>query len=581
LAQGGGRGGAQEVAGAPTAADAFSGTNVQEASVDEADLVKSDGRRLFALHGELLLAIDIGGSQPRLLGELRIGGGARELLLRGDRLLVIGDGSGGVVDGPVAMRELAPTGRGEVRLTEVAVGDPAAMRIARTLDVPGAYVTARLTGGEARVVVTTAPDLPVATSGPVEAAAHAAARAGLRAFVPRTRLRSRITHRTFRRPLAACREVRRPARFSGLDLLTVLTVDLDRGLYSIERDAILAGAQVVYETPRSLYVASQRWVRGMDDPEDVPATLTTEIHRFDAAPGEGTRYAASGSVPGFLLNQFAMSEHRGALRVASTREPTWLTPSAAPLAERERERSESMVSVLRERAGRLAQVGRIDGLGRGERIYAVRFIGDAGYVVTFRQVDPLYTLDLSEAERPRVAGELEITGYSAYLHPLGDGLLLGVGQDATEQGLRLGAQASLFDVRDPAAPRRLAHLRLGTDSSTQVEGDHRAFLWWAPTRTAVLPVDSWSSGVYGSEAIGLRAGRADGLREIGRLSHGGDRWPARIRRSFVVGGRLYTLSDRGVASARLDSLQPTGFLSFPPAADGGGVGVEPGSPGSG
>ena len=117
--------------------------------------------------------------------------------------------------------------------------------------------------------------------------------------------------------------------------------------------------------------------------------------------------------------------------------------------------SESAVTVLREQGGRLAQIGQVGGLGRGERIYAARFLGDVGYLVTFRQVDPLYTIDLSNPAAPKVAGELKITGYSAYLHPIGEDLLLGVGQEASEQGRRLGAQVSLFDVSDPASPKRL------------------------------------------------------------------------------------------------------------------------------
>ena len=83
---------------------------------------------------------------------------------------------------------------------------------------------------------------------------------------------------------------------------------------------------------------------------------------------------------------------------------------------------------------KLVEVGRVGGLGRGERIYSVRFIGEVGYVVTFRQVDPLYTVDLAHPEKPRVIGELKVPGYSAYLHPVGPGRLLGVGQDADSQG---------------------------------------------------------------------------------------------------------------------------------------------------
>jgi len=150
----------------------------------------------------------------------------------------------------------------------------------------------------------------------------------------------------------------------------------------------------------------------------------TEIHRFEATSAGTTAYRSSGQVSGFVLNQFALSEHDGHLRVASTDEPEWFPDGSS------RRLSESSVTVLHERGSKLVRVGGVDGLGKGEEIYAVRFAGDKGYVVTFREVDPLYTLDLSQPSRPRVAGELKIRGYSAYLHPVSDDLLLGVGQDA-------------------------------------------------------------------------------------------------------------------------------------------------------
>ncbi len=331
--------------------------------------------------------------------------------------------------------------------------DPAAMTVSRTLTVDGQYVSARLTGGTARVILNSPPDLtPVATSAPntgtgvAQSARAAAARLGLRAFVPETVIRSNISRRTFRRPLVGCGAVSRPGSYSGLDLLTVMTIDLDRGLYSVDRDAVIAAAQVVYASTSSIYIASQRYVPSLDTPADVPARMTTEIHRFDASDPDRTTYRSSGSVPGFVLNQFAMSEDKGVLRVATTEDPLWMNGA-------QQQDSESGVSVLREQGGRLVTVGRLGGLGKGERIYAVRFLGDTGYLVTFRQVDPLFTLDLSDPEHPRQVGELKVAGYSAYLHPIGDGLLIGVGQDATAAGIRQGPQVSLFDVSDAGRAR--------------------------------------------------------------------------------------------------------------------------------
>jgi len=327
----------------------------------------------------------------------------------------------------------------------------------------------------------------VVTSPPQAVEADEVEDAGLRTWVPRTVLRSRVSGRTFARGVAPCDEVRRPRAFSGLDLLSVLTFDLDRGLFSVDRDAILAGAQTVYASTDSLYVASRPYSRAVEAGTGVPDGLRTQIHRYDARGTGATRYRATGDVPGFVLNQYAMSEHQDRLRVATTSEPLWFADGRAT-------ESESRVTVLEEAAGRLSTVGSVGGLGKGERIYAVRFLGDRGYVVTFRRTDPLYTLDLSDPTAPKVRGELKILGYSAYLHPVGDDRLLGVGQDATERGQATGAQLSLFDVSDAAAPKRVAQAALGSGTSTQAELDAHAFLFWEPTRLGVIPLERYGTG---------------------------------------------------------------------------------------
>jgi uncharacterized secreted protein with C-terminal beta-propeller domain len=216
------------------------------------------------------------------------------------------------------------------------------------------------------------------------------------------------------------------------------------------------------------------------------------------------------------------------------------------------------------------RIGRAGDLGHGERIYAVRFVGDAAYVVTFRQIDPLYVVDLSTPTAPRVRGELKLTGYSAYLHPITDGLLLGVGQEATPEGRTAGSQLSLFDVADPEHPRRIAQRLLGAGNST-VETDPHAFLYWAPTRLAVLPLTSYdqAKGSSATGAVGFHLAAASGITDAGRVSHAGvDGQEAPIDRSLVVDGRLYTLSYAGLGRSALDTLAPAGFVAFPPPGAG-------------
>ena len=257
-------------------------------------------------------------------------------------------------------------------------------------------------------------------------------------------------------------------------------------------------------------------------------------------------------MPGELLSQFALSEDRGVLRAASTKGFG--------------DEAESLVTTLADRDGRLVRLGAVGGLGRGERIYAVRFLGDTGYVVTFRQVDPLYTLDLADPARPVVRGELKIPGYSAYLHPVGDDLLLGVGQNATGAGEVTGLQLSLFDVSDLARPARLAQVDLGSRySGSEAEWDHHAFLFWPATGLAVLPIDSEDF----SGAAGFTVSRAGGIAALGQIAHapgGRDAFAPPVRRAVVVGDRLFTISELGAKASTLAGLADAGWVAFPEGA---------------
>ena len=278
----------------------------------------------------------------------------------------------------------------------------------------------------------------------------------------------------------------------------------------------------------------------------MPDAVTTEIHRFDISDPEHTVYRASGTVPGFVLNSYALSEYRGDLRVATTEQPPW-DPATNTAGE-----GSSTVTILRQNGTRLEKIGAVGGLGKGERIYAVRFMGERGFVVTFRQVDPLFALDLSDPAAPKVRGQVEIPGYSAYLHPVTDTLLLGIGREGP------GVKASLFDVSDMAAPKRVSQLDFGA-GFTELESQPHAFLYWAKTGLAVFPF----TGQTFSGAIALHAGAAP-LSEWGRIEHSLASRPdkAPIERALVIGDKLYTLSYAGLGANRLDNLAPLGFTAF-------------------
>jgi uncharacterized secreted protein with C-terminal beta-propeller domain len=550
----------------------YSTTNVQEEGVDEPDIVKTNGSNLFVVRGNALFAVDVGTARPKVVGSLPLGDegwGGHELLLHGDRLLVLTRGGNPVYASPgvAATRLIAPVAS-ETTLTEISVSNPSELKIVRSMKLDADYVSARLVGATARIVTVSRVPQRLAFAPPNEPTAEAAATATrrnrnivrasrVRSWLPALAVRGRRDETLLRRSLVACSDVRRPVVDSGLGLVTVLTIDLKKGLAPIDSDAILTDASTVYASTNTLYVATQRWHDGTSTGD--PPKTTTAIHAFDISDPDVTTYRGSGAVAGYLFGQWALSEHEGTLRVASTEEPTWWNPGT-------REESESFVTALRMRDGALSQIGRVGGLGKGERVFAVRFIGEAGYVVTFRRVDPLYTLDLADPVRPVISGELKILGYSAYLHPIAEGLLLGVGQDATVEGRTTGTQLSLFDVSNARQPVRLQHWTLGS-SWSEVETDHHAFLWWPREKLAVLPVNAYdpASGPPFSGAAGFRVSRSTGIEEVLRISHQGESGNTAVRRSLVVRDRLLTVSDSGVRATALSTLSDAGWAVFPPA----------------
>jgi hypothetical protein len=517
-----------------TSAPDYSGTNVHEPGVDEPDIVKTDGSRIITLTNDVLHVVDV--TSRRLTGELPLPGhlGApAELLLRGDRALVLFPST--PVPTRAAWTDQQPY-TSDVVLVDLSGRSP---RLAGTLTVDGSLIDARQVGAAARVVVRSTPRVDAGNPAAIDMAT-------ISDWLPRFSLS--VDGRT-RSGRVDCRQIRRPPHYSGLTMLTVYSLDLDAPSLAIGAPAtVVADGEVVYGTGTSLYIAADdRWmaVESGGQPALTASSTHTQIYKFDVSKPGLPVFEASGEVPGSLINQYAMSEYDSKLRVVTTTVRTGLDgPSPAT--------SESALHVLQQQGEALIEVGRLEGLGKGEQVHSVRFVGPTGYVVTFRQTDPLYVVDLRDPANPAAVGELKLTGYSAYLHPAGDGRLIGVGQEATARGRVLGTQVSLFDVRDPSKPDLLARYQLnGGHSETEV--DPHAFLYWPKTGLVLIPVTpSWNG------ALALTIDGAT-IRELGRVGPG-----RQIRRSLVIGDTLWTVTETGLGANQVTTLTGEGWIPFSP-----------------
>jgi len=483
--------------GAPS--NTFAGTELQEAGVDEDDLLKSDGSFLYALHpsysdgtstvpklrasriqpdGSLAdlatIALD---AQSHATG-IYLASGARRLAVIGQQY------SYAWADAPPASLSIMPFYTREqlsLDLFDIAGGQPA--RAGRVL-LDGRLIATRMIGNVLYVASAWTPDLSAYSVPPLTPAAQVQTRlANLSSaqLLPQIRLNDGPAQ-----PLVAESECLLQAGNASLSLQLTTVTAIDLSTPGLERRSrCFAGdANALYMSPTNVYLATSRevWMASVTAQAVLPPETTTDIHKF-ALDGLQIDYRGSGEVAGHLgwdpeKMPYRMSEHNGDLRVLTYTGTTgWALPaplaagSAAPAAPP----SPATLTLLREDSAqrRLAKVATLPNaqrpakLGReGEQVYAVRFAGEQAYVVTFRRTDPLYVLDLSNPADPRAAGELTVPGYSDFLFPVGPGRLLGVGRAASDDGRVQGLQVSLFDVADAARPRLMANRTLGSTFSS-------------------------------------------------------------------------------------------------------------------
>jgi len=690
-------------------------TNVQVAGVDESDVVKTNGDLMVAvINGEIRIT-RLAGAKTKTLATWRPAQGyAQSVLLDGTTAVIIGDRNGGI---PLGAMKIAPGGMvGDLAagtdLTILDLADPAHPRPVRRLELAGNRSgEARLVDGELRLALTAGatgikwkqPVYPnTSDRDPVKAQAkfkqvEDKAEAANKRLIAKSTIANWIPQATVvplnaagkpngpvvHRPLVSCEQVAIPGSFSGLSTLALVSTDLhaDAPLTTWRAAGVIADGSTLYATADHVWLATSRWdVRPVDVATSqisrfAPSAASTQIHRFDTPLREQPKYIASGEIAGSLLNQFAMDEKDGLLRVASTTDgvasgvpvtedagsgdssvsssdapssgttssgttssgsassgtssgssgttgsgttgttgttgsgtsansgtdiatpATGLSatavdpaePKLAPKVPTKVNESEGRVTVLKVDDDQLVQVGVVTGLGVGERIRGVRFVDDVGYVVTYRQTDPLYTIDLSDPAHPRVRGELAVLGYSAYLHPAGDGRLLGLGQDGTKGGQSTGLQLSLFDVGNLDSPRRLDRERLA-GAWSDAENDHHAFTMAGDL--VLIPYSSWTSLVpkdypgpagypdnrFDAGVIAIRVGQdslgtpttlrplATGpitFNGMGRIPRSVQRTTeATPMRTVVHDGSIYTLTSIGVAAHSATDFSRQTFATF-------------------
>ncbi len=584
-----------------------SGTWLQEPGVDEADLLKTDGNLLFMLRPALPLRVGAGNSLygplqvdvQRRLGSARVqplqsvvlpadsrldaDQGGLVLSEDGRSLAVltrVGDGSAGICapDGTCLAPlpdSLGPLPNAQLSVQRLDVSDPADTTRARAgtrVVLDGQLLATRRIGNALYVVSLHQPRLawdtlpPNASPADREAALTSLTAADL---LPRVKVDGGTPS-----PLVDetdCWVQRRNASLA-VELTTVTVFDLSSPTLAHRSRCFAGGAEAVYVSAGSLYLASTRqaYVASSLVRMTYPVEMSTDIHKFSLAGGD-VAYRGSAVVPGHLgwdwqRKSLRLSEWNGDLRVLSfTGQRGWAQLADALTVVDGPDPSPATLTVLRENAAArelvtvatLPNAARPAPLGKpGEQVYAVRFVGPRGYLVTFRTVDPLYVLDLSNPADPQVLGELEVPGFSDHLFPLNDRLLLGVGRDVVAGNTLGGLKFSLFDVGRPTQPLELASTVVGQAGSSSaldasrhglnlqvVDGVARIAL---PVLEAGATWSDWHDGLQRFE-VTLATGQMQNLGMLGRRAS-----PAGVdishQRGLVQGDEAFHLRDDGLSA---------------------------------
>lgn len=526
----------------------FSTTNNQVEGVDEPDIIKTDGKRVFTLSNSLFSAVEVldGGKSGQRTGKIKLPTYAFEMLYQGDWVLAIGTAYG--YKRPLHQRyQVDPTDGAEATVVyQINVADISNPRLVATLQLEGNYVESREVDGVARMIVSFD---PLRSMQMFRASDHLGFSeeqtkkwnqeivqySAPGHWMPTYQLsrNGQVQAGTYADCHAAYYSTQ---AFSGFKMLSVVTLPIDGFLAPQGSASVLSDAEKVYSTTDSLYVTTSEFQRDDTDSSRWGGEYLTSFHKFGMT-NAGANFLASGSVSGSVLNQFSMHENNGIFFIATTEGASWW-------GNRDLSKSKVTSYEYNEESRQLVQIGEAGNLGLGERIYAVRYLDDTAYVVTFRQIDPLYIIDLADPRNLKVTGELKIPGFSSYLHYVGKGRILGVGQEATPEGRTVGAKVSLFDVSDKTSPKEVSSWILDR-SSTGAQWDHRAFLFWWREGIAVMPVNQYSSESRFVGAVILDVTENE-IKERGRVTQKveGKSYEESIKRNAIVGGtNLWSMSN--------------------------------------
>lgn len=566
----------------------YSTTNIQEEGVDESDIIKNNGEYIYMLSGDSIHVLKA--TPPESMAEvavIAVEPGGASMYLRDNKLIVLSQtyaywhGGWGMDDG-VAVDAAASTStaiaigpgvpwqdRSTAAVAILDVTDPANPAPVKVFRFEGSVVSSRLIEGKLHLVLSAQPALPAnLTPAALEAMT-------IEEWVPDVQVVS-SDGSAVEGDVVGWEGALRPETPNGYAMTVVATIDVDNPDAELKTTAVTANVGTIYASTEALYLTDTQYSW------DQSASYTnTMLHKL-AFTQDGTDYVASGLVPGRPLSQYSMGEHEGYLRIATTNEE--FTAQTADIS--------SGVYVLGVNGAALEIVGEVEGIAPGEQIYAARFMGDRGFLVTFKRIDPLFTMDLSDPANPAVVGELKVPGYSDHIQFLDDNHLLTIGRETEDSGSFAWVQGvllTIFDITDMANPKVLeigdtpARVEIGGRGTySEANSDPKAFNYFAAKDALAFPIDLYDGDTTGAEYgqhsfTGLYVYRVtveNGFEFLGRIAstegatqNGCYQGYYGRTRGVFIGDYVYSVTESGAKAALLDSVSTVaGNVTFSGAA---------------
>ncbi|MHC4797313.1 MAG: beta-propeller domain-containing protein [Planctomycetota bacterium] len=538
----------------------FSTTNIQEIGVDESDIVKNNGQNIYLLDDTTIHIVNANPPENMTeIASLELEANGDSLYLNDQTLVAISqqytynDIGWDFMDSAQLNSVVGgPWNDGtQTIVTVIDVTDPAKPTVKSTVKFEGSLADSRMIDGQMYLIMTTTPRLPANITP------ETLQNMSLDQWIPdyeKTSADGSVTAGD----IVDWQSFYRPEYPDGYGITTVVTLDVNNPDNGFHSTAVSADAGTIYATTEALYVTDTEYsYTGFAYNED------TIIHKFGFTEN-GTEYLASGIVPGRPLNQYSLGEHNDNLRIATTVRNSSLNSNG----------QDNRVYVLAVSETKLEIIGKIENIAPGESIYAARFIGNRGFLVTFKKVDPLFTIDFTDPYNPKLIGELKVPGYSDHIQLLDENHLLTIGKDALDVGSFAwfqGVQLSIFDVTDFGNPQLLHKEIIGSRGTHSEANDNpKAFNYYATLGVLAFPIDLYegdtSGSQYGQHSFnGLYVYDVsvdNGFILLGRIAttdnqtQNGCFWGYYgYTRGVFIDQTVYAVSEIGVKAAPLDNIQ--------------------------